>query len=146
MADKKLTICASKWLKKHTQNIIVPNCSLVVSELVARTESGEIPDILGWCSHTSVLIEVKVSKADFIRDKNKVFREFPEKGLGELRYYVCPEGLIKEYEIPPNWGLLYADEKMKIKIIKQAKKQQFDLLSERSILLSIIRRKNVYTT
>ncbi len=29
-----------------------------------------------------------------------------EKQLGNYRYYLCPEGVIDESEIPDKWGLL----------------------------------------
>lgn len=130
----------AKWLKKHTENMVIPNCSVVAKELTALIDSGEIPDIIGWCYWTSVLIEVKVSRADFLKDKKKPFRKNPSEGIGEFRYYLCPENLIKENELPENWGLLYASEKEKISIIKFATRQDANHACEKAMLLSIIKR------
>ena len=142
MTHSKLTEIASKWLKKHNQNIIIPNCNIIASELKTATSSGEIPDIIGWCSWSSVLIEVKVSRNDFLKDFKKSFRLKKELGVGDFRYYLCPENLIKKKDLPEDWGLLYINNENKIKIIQIAKKIKPNLKDERTILLSIIRRFN----
>ena len=86
------------------------------------------------------MIEVKVGRGDFLRDKKKSFRINPQEGVGEFRYYLCPTGLIKGVELPENWGLLYYNEKGKIEVIKVAERQHANLLAERTMLLSMIRR------
>ncbi len=130
---------ASKWLKRHTENTFIPNCPFVLAELVAITHTGETPDILGFSSNRSVMIEVKVSRSDFLADRNKVFRNYDDFGMGQQKFYCCPEGLIKLEEIPDNWGLLYWTGK-KIKIIKKGELQECNLQAERTMLLSVIRR------
>jgi hypothetical protein len=140
-AHKKLCSIAAKWLKKHSKNVIIPNCPTVVSEFYTSNVSGEIPDVLGWCYWTSVLIEVKISRQDFLADKNKPFRLEPEKGMGEFRYYCCPTGVISEEDLPENWGLLYYQDN-KIHIVSIANRQSASLIDERTALLSIIRRKS----
>lgn len=140
ITHKELVNKTGKWLKRHDQNIRVPNCSLIAEDLVSLNITGEVPDVIGWNGWTSILIEVKVSRGDFLRDKKKLFRIIPENGMGEFRYYCCPDDLIKENELPDNWGLLYVNEKKKINIIKVAEKQESNLVTERSMLLSIIRR------
>lgn len=140
MTHKWITEKASKWLKKHEQNIIIPNCSTVVSELTSAVVTGEIPDVIGWCSWTSVLLEVKTSRPDFLRDKKKKFKEQSDLGMGEFRYYICPEGLIDVVELPINWGLLYIAVDGGISIIQKADKQVSNLKCERTVLLSLIRR------
>jgi hypothetical protein len=71
--------------------------------------NDEKPDVFGFntMATNSFLIEVKVSRADFLRDKNKMFRKYPNKGMGNYRYYCCPEGLIAVADLPAGWGLLY---------------------------------------
>ena len=140
MTHAELVVIASKWLKKHPQNIVVPNCSLVVSEITSVTSSGEIPDVIGWCSWASVLIEVKSSRSDFLRDSKKPFRKFADMGMGEFKYYICPTDLLTVEEMPEHWGLLYCDEKGKITIQKVAEKHEANLISERTLILSINRR------
>ena len=139
ITHSELILKSAKWLKKHNNNIIVPNCPFILTELVANTHHGEIPDVIGFSSHHSVLIEVKVSRNDFFNDSKKMFRQYEDMGLGQLRYYCCPEGLIKLEELPNKWGLLYYSGK-KIQLIKNAELQEADIKSERVILLSVIRR------
>lgn len=135
---KELCEKGGKWLKKHSQNILIPNCSIVAVELFTQIEP-EIPDIIGWTSWCSIMIEVKVQRSDFLQDYKKPFRNVCENGVGEFRYYLCPENMINENEIPDNWGLLY-ETNSGIKIIKKAEKQCTNLLAERNMLTSIIRK------
>jgi hypothetical protein len=128
----------SKWLKKHSQNVLVPNCQIVAVELFTQVEK-EIPDIIGWCGWCSVMIEVKVQRSDFLQDFKKPFRQICKDGVGEFRYYLSPENLIIEDELPDMWGLLY-ETKKGIKIIKKAEKQSSNLIAERNMLTSYIRK------
>ena len=143
MTHEKIVAVAGKWLKKHEQNILIPNCSLVLTELVAATTSGEIPDVIGWCSWISVLIEVKTSRADYFRDSLKPFRAYGNLSMGELKYYICPTGMISIDEVPEYWGLLYIDESHNITIEKVAVACAANLKSERALLLSKIRRDKI---
>ena len=145
MGHTELTAIGAKWLKKHPENMIIPNCSIVAKELTTATSTGEIPDVIGWCNWISVLLEIKVSREDFKKDFKKVFRINEFLGIGELRYYLVPEGLINENEVPKNWGLLYYSENG-IEIIKVATAADSNLQSERTILLSIIRRNKSILT
>lgn len=140
MTHNDITRECAKWLKKHKQNIIIPNCSIVIKELKSPTKTGEIPDIIGWCSWASVLIEVKVSKSDFKKDFNKPFRKEYNLGMGNFKYYICPSGLINKEEIPDKWGLLYY-EKGNISIIKKAMNHIPNLESERALLITLNKNK-----
>ena len=140
MKHNELIKLSAKWLKKHDHNITIPNCSVIACDLKTQNGTGEIPDVIGWNSKYSVLLEVKVSRADFLKDKNKKFRKNPIIGLGQLRYYVCPTDLINVEDIPINWGLIYCSGKQ-MKIIHVANCQDANVEAERSILLSIVRRK-----
>jgi len=91
---------AARWMRSK-------GCSLVLRELTT-TGTSEIADALGWRGDETVLVECKTSRADFLADRRKPFRHFPESGMGRYRYYLCPPDLIKPEEIPTNWGLLYA--------------------------------------
>jgi hypothetical protein len=66
-----------------------------------------MPDAIGWkrASH-SVLVECKVTRADFLADRGKPFRAKPEQGVGSERFYLTPPGLVKVEELPVGWGLL----------------------------------------
>lgn len=142
-SHNNLVEIAAKWLKKHKNNAVIPNCPYIAKDLTTNTYSGEIPDVIGWNYWTSVLIEVKVSRRDFLKDKKKEFRNKPELGMGEFRYYCCPEGIIKEEELPNNWGLLYLNENNKIETIKLANQVNSNLVCERTVLLSILRRNKI---
>ena len=97
---------ADKWLRTKC------NCSTVITELKAKTRTGEIPDSIGFKSTRSkttrsILIECKTSRADFRADAKKEFRADPKMGMGDFRFYLCPEGVIKVDDLPEKWGLLY---------------------------------------
>ncbi len=98
-----LVALGAKWLSKTVK------CGFVVTELKAYTESGEVPDCIGFKGNGfSVLVECKTSRPDFTADKKKLFRQQPELGMGLYRFYLCPEGLLLPDELPDRWGLLYA--------------------------------------
>jgi hypothetical protein len=86
------------WLRRY-------RCGVVLSEQACV--SGEMPDAIGWkkACH-SVLVECKVSRADFLADREKPFRQKPEAGVGCERYYLAPKGLIRLEELRSGWGLL----------------------------------------
>ena len=115
-----LTIKAVKWLKRNP-SAGGPGCHFAISEM--STGSGqEIPDAFGVRASGddydgSVLVEVKVSRADFLQDKKKPHRNGEKLGIGRWRYYMCPEGLIKPDELPKNWGLLYVTPRGGVKPI-----------------------------
>lgn len=141
LTHEEIVKAGCRWIKRHHQNIKTPNCSLVLSELVTANPTGEIPDIIGFGSNKSVLIEVKTNRPDFLRDKKKVFRAFPEMGLGEYRLYLSPPNIIQLEDIPHNWGLLWIGYDKKIHLVRHPIPQVSNLISERAILLSHIRRK-----
>lgn len=95
---KPLTLMGASWLKKM-------GFGVVGTEMFCH-ESRERPDVVGFRTSCSAVIEVKVSRSDFFADRSKPVRL--TGGIGIYRFYLCPEGLIKPEEIPPRWGLLYA--------------------------------------
>jgi len=105
MTHKELVEISYKWLLKNG------GCGVVFKEL--RSTSDEIPDVIGFDSWQSTLIECKISRTDFLSDKNKAHRS---KGMGNWRFYSCPKGLIKKSELPEKWGLIYIDEKGKARV------------------------------
>ncbi len=114
---KELTELAVKWLKR-SQSQKGPGCHIAVSECRSGW-SDEIPDAIGFRAagknDGSIIVEVKVSRSDFLADAKKPHRNGSVKGLGNWRYYLCPEGVIKADEIPDNWGLLYVNNRGHIK-------------------------------
>ena len=66
MTHAQLVERAVRWLRAY-------RCGVVLSEQACV--SGEMPDAIGWkrASH-SVLVECKVTRADFLADRGKPFR------------------------------------------------------------------------
>lgn len=54
------------------------------------------------------MIEVKASRADFLRDK-MIHSEFGYHSIVDYAYIMTPEGLLKNEEIPKGYGLLEVD-------------------------------------
>ncbi|GAB3164792.1 hypothetical protein [Telluribacter humicola] len=105
-AHRKLVEIAYKWVLNNA------SCGVAFKELVTTACNGECPDVIGFGAWGySVLIEVKVSRADFHADKKKSFRQHPELGMGSRRFYCCPTGMIKKEDLPQGWGLIYVNEK-----------------------------------
>lgn len=93
-------IRAEKWLNQI-------NCKVVIRDPFKCPIAREEPDAIGWRDGVSILIEVKVSRSDFLADKKKFFRADPTEGMGDWRFYMCPPGIIKPEDLPGGWGLLY---------------------------------------
>jgi hypothetical protein len=98
MTHAQLVERAVRWLRSY-------RCGVVLSEQACV--SGEMPDAIGWKrANHSVLIECKVTRADFLADRGKPFRLKPEQGVGSERFYLTPPALLKPEELPTGWGLL----------------------------------------
>jgi hypothetical protein len=98
MTHAQLVQKAVAWLRRY-------RCGVILSEQACA--NGEMPDAIGWkrpCH--SVLIECKISRGDFLADREKPFRQKPHLGLGCERFYLASAGLIREQELPQGWGLL----------------------------------------
>ena len=100
MTHAQLVDRAILWLRSY-------RCGVVLSEQACG--NGEVPDAIGWKrgSH-SVLVECKISRADFLADRAKPFRLKSKNGVGCERFYLVPAGLLREDELPAGWGLLEA--------------------------------------
>lgn len=70
------------------------------------THNSELPDVIAFKGAESTVIECKVSRSDFLKDRHKPFRINSTAGMGDRRYYCAPKGLIKPEELPMNWGLI----------------------------------------
>jgi hypothetical protein len=108
MTHAELITRGERWLLNTV------GCGFVLKEMSAGIETA---DIIGWKWGESILIECKASRADFLRDKDKYFRQYPEYGMGRYRFYLCPPDMIKEKDLPEKWGLLYAYPKIIKKIV-----------------------------
>lgn len=107
------------WLKRP-QSRGAHGCKVAIDE--CRTGwGGEIPDAIGYRfageKNTeldgTVLVECKVSRADFLADKAKPHRQ--SGGVGNWRYYMAPEGIISVSELPEKWGLIEVNSRGHLK-------------------------------
>ncbi len=98
MTHAQMVEKAVRWLRAY-------RCGVVLSEQACV--SGEMPDAIGWkkACH-SVLVECKITRADFLADRDKPFRQKPEKGVGSERFYLTLPALLTIEELPEGWGLL----------------------------------------
>nr|WP_248287583.1 MULTISPECIES: adenylosuccinate synthase [Chromohalobacter] len=116
MNHADLCAIAVKWLQREPSKK-GHGCDVAVSE-VKTGYTGEIPDAVGFRRKDdhrdgSVVVEVKVSRADFLADGKKAHRV--DGGVGNWRYFMCPEGLIAADELPPGWGLLWVNKRGHVK-------------------------------
>lgn len=139
LTHSKIIEHSRKVLKRAGKNW---KCGITVSEL--STINSETPDILGFYSGGASLIEAKASRSDFLADKKKLFRKNPETGMGNYRFYACPTGLIKENELPENWGLIYVSAKGRCTLKVKPKWQKSNTRAEHMFMYSIIRRVFLY--
>jgi len=70
------------------------------------SHNAELPDVIAFNGRYSTVIECKVSRGDFLKDKHKPFRINQNSGMGDYRFYCAPKGLIKPEELPRGWGLI----------------------------------------
>jgi hypothetical protein len=137
MTHAKLVSMAVQWLRRY-------RCGVVLSE--QASVSGEMPDAIGWkrACH-SVLVEGKVSRADFLADRDKPFRQRPEIGVGCERYYLTPRGLLRTEELPRGWGLLEVNgrEIEQVKASAKNLRTEIGFQNEMNLLLASLRRVEI---
>jgi hypothetical protein len=144
MTHKDLVEIAYKWVLNNT------SCGIAVKELHSLTCNSEYPDVIGFgASGYSVLVEVKISRSDFLADKKKHFRANPQLGMGSHRFYCCPTDLIKKEDLPDGWGLIYVNEKGKATCVYSPYKGNIDerhagfkknMRAEHGLMYSVLRR------
>ena len=127
---KRCVEICTKWLWNK--------CGVVLPEFV--TYEPEIADVLGFKRDSSYMIEVKVSRSDFLRDKKKFFRAMENLGVGNYRYYACPRGMIGPLEIPDGWGLIYIYPEGRARQMLAPDRKERNQRAEHNILYSYARR------
>jgi hypothetical protein len=137
MTHAQLVAKAVAWLRSY-------RCGVVLSEQACL--SGEMPDAIGWrrACH-SVLVECKISRADFLVDRDKPFRRKQELGLGCERFYLTLAAMVHLEELPPGWGLLECHNR-KIKMVRPAAKNLRTTTGfryEMNLLLASLRRVEI---
>jgi hypothetical protein len=137
MTHAQLVQKAVAWLRSY-------RCGVILSEQACL--SGEMPDAIGWkrACH-SVLIECKISRADFLADRDKPFRRKQELGLGCERFYLTPAAMLRPEELPTGWGLLECHNR-KIKLLWPAAKNLRTATGfryEMNLILASLRRVEI---
>ena len=139
MTHQQLVHMAEQWLRRCYR------CGIVLSE--QSCASGETPDVIGWKdSCRSVLIECKISRSDFLSDREKPFRQKPETGMGCERFYLVPQGMITKDDLPRAWGLLEYKRReitLTAKPGRQSQRTETGLMWEMNLLLASLRRVEV---
>jgi hypothetical protein len=140
MTHSALVELAVRWLRTNYR------CGIILSEQACC--SGEVPDVIGWKGRCrSVLVECKVSRADFLCDRGKPWRLGPQGALGCERFYMAPAGLIAAAELPAGWGLLEVRGR-KVEVAVACNKRKSlrtpeGLLNEMNLLLASLRRVEI---
>jgi hypothetical protein len=105
---RELCSAAVEWLVRP-ESKKGPGCTVAFSEVQSPC-GREVMDAFGVRAvgpeTYSVLVEVKVSRADFRADLAKPHRQDQSLSGGTYRYYFAPAGLILPEELPPRWGLI----------------------------------------
>jgi hypothetical protein len=136
MSHCQLVKIAARWLREECR------CAIVITELV--TTAPETADAIGWSygGRHSCMIECKISRGDFFKDKAKGSRR-----MGQFKYYLVPKGLITIDELPEGWGLLEyegtfpRDRQSRVIETVQAPASKPNRANEISVLYSTILRK-----
>ena len=138
-AAKKHALLVTKaveWLRSRYK------CGVILSEQYCAT--GEVPDVIGWKGFCrSVLIECKVTRADFLADAGKSFRCNPQEGMGCERFYLAPAGVIRRDDLPKHWGLLELNASEIHLVAKPGRidlRSPVALMKEMNLLLASLRR------
>jgi hypothetical protein len=144
LTHAELVARAERWLRNTRR------CGVVLCEPAGAPK--EQPDAIGWRGttfHVSIAVECKVSRSDFLADARKPVRIRPGLGVGRLRYYLVPTGLVGPDEVPAGWGLLHADARC-IRVAREASRWGTDqegygaaLRAELGILLSELRKVQI---
>jgi hypothetical protein len=137
MTHAQLVQRATAWLRAY-------RCGVVLSEQACV--SGEMPDAIGWkrACH-SVVVECKITRADFLADRDKPFRQKPGLGMGCERFYLTPTAMLRVEDLPPGWGLLECQSR-KIQLLRPSVKNFRTTLGfkyEMNLLLASLRRVEV---
>lgn len=121
------------------------DCAVVMAERRVGACS-EQPDVIGWHGNgRSILIECKVSRADFLADRDKYFRRHEETGVGQARYFAAPRGLLLPEEMPVGWGLLEIRDRQ-VKVRSEAATKPANKAAEVAMLVSCVRRLEIAAT
>lgn len=133
MTHSELVILGHRWLTSRGHTAFTE----------FATYDNETPDVIGWKAGRSILIECKADRGDFLSDGNKRQRRYPQMGLGCLRYYLCPWGLIGPDELPKYWGLLWVRSGRVFVQLTASPFPEYDLRGELRFMSSMLKRADI---
>lgn len=140
MEHSELVERGRKWLKN------THHCGVVLTEYRCDG-SCEEPDVIGFKSNCSYLLECKSTRSDFLADKRKYFRRYGDGigvGLGNYRAYLVGPGVVRSDDLLLFGWSVYEVRGKRVyhfsgpKIGDIGQKPNYDW--ERGILYSVARR------
>lgn len=131
MTHAELVERAAVWLqRKH---------AVVITEMAHA--AGEEADAIGFTGYgASTLVECKATRSDFLADGKKMFRQFPQYGMGRSRYFMTPPGLVRVDELPERWGLIEPMAGRFMVVVKATDFPEYARDCELQLLVSALRR------
>lgn len=105
----ELVALGARWLRKQ-------GFSVVATELVTAG-CKEQPDVIGFRSQCSAVLEIKSSRSDFLADRAKPHRS-DGSGMGLYRFFLTPPGVAQPEDLPARWGLLHASGKQVVDVVR----------------------------
>jgi hypothetical protein len=134
MTHNDLVKSAVRWLTGSQ------HCGVVLSEIASA--AMENPDAIGWQAHRSILVECKMSRSDFLAQRNKPCIRSNHL-VGNERYYLCERDVIRPEDVEgTDFGLLWIDGNH-VRIRRKAEYRALsaaELQDERTMLVSALRR------
>ncbi|PWK05259.1 MmcB family DNA repair protein [Tumebacillus permanentifrigoris] len=89
-----------------------------------------------------IAYEIKVSRADFLHEIKHPEKRQRALELSHQFYFVVPKGLVKPEEIPEECGLMYVDDKLRTRIVKEAPIRENTAPPDWGFLASVARMGN----
>lgn len=135
MTHGELVKAAAAWLRRQ-------RCVVVLQD-VRSWATNEQPDAIGWKGggRGAIVVECKASASDYHRDRDKRFRREPRLGMGALRYYMAPSGLVPPWQVPKPWGLLEVGTDGKVRVASKPEVvPEWNRRAETSLLVDAVRR------
>lgn len=127
---------AVRWLTSYVR------CTVVLSEM-HTTSTQEIPDAVGFRGTHSHCVEVKSSRPDYFRNKEKSHVRIESLGVGVSRYMMVRRGLIsvdEHIQAYPSYGLLWVHEHGIVKSKHEGRPHEHNQSAEVGMLVSALRR------
>jgi len=119
LSHSELCEIGRRWLLRSLSSK-GPGCRIALAEPPIGLHGGEIPDAIGWRTADALpstyMVEAKTSRSDFHADAGKMHRN-SLAGVGNYRFYLCPEGVIQPDDLPEKWGLLWVNGNGRMKHI-----------------------------